>query len=358
MANLPHESFWSGKRVLVTGHTGFKGGWLALWLSRLGAEVTGFSLPPPARPNLFDAARVRELVDSRLGDIRDLSLFQSVGRSARPDIVLHLAAQPLVSAGYTEPVATFETNLMGTVNALQMTRDTPDARVILVITTDKVYEERRGQWSHVEEDSLGGHDPYSASKAACEIVAASYRDSFLNAQGVCVATCRAGNVIGGGDWSPNRLMPDVVKAWQAGEPVVLRNPSFVRPWQHVLEPLAGYLLLAQGLWEGRVQPGAFNFGPRPGHEVDVGSLVDMARQTCGLLGDWVLTDGASLGKENPWLSLDPRKADSALHLPSWPLEMAVERTMTWYRRHGDGHPARKLCINDIDTFNATASSPN
>ncbi len=355
MASLPSDSFWSGKRVLLTGHTGFKGGWLALWLTRLGAEVTGFSLAPEGSPNLFDEVNVGKLVDSRIGDVRDLSLFQSVGRSARPDIVLHLAAQPLVSTGYSEPQATFETNLIGTVNALQVARDAPDARVVLVVTTDKVYEVRSGKISYTEADPLGGHDPYSASKAACEIAVASYRDSFLGPQGVRVATCRAGNVIGGGDWSPNRLIPDVVTAWQAGEPVVLRHPSHVRPWQHVLEPLAGYLLLAQSLWDGRVEPGPFNFGPPPGHEVDVASLVDMACRSFGLLDDRFLTDGASLGQENPWLSLDASKADSALDLPRWPLEKAVERTMTWYRKQRDGHSGRELCVDDIEAFCATAS---
>jgi len=355
VANLPSESFWAGKRVLVTGHTGFKGGWLALWLSRLGAEVTGFSLPPDGTPNLFDAVGVCDFVDSRLGDVRDLSIFQSVGQSTRPDIVLHLAAQPLVPTGYAEPVATFETNVMGTVNALQVSRDAPDTRVVLVITTDKVYEELPGESPYVEGDPLGGHDPYSASKAACEIAVASYRDSFLAPQGIRAATCRAGNVIGGGDWSQNRLIPDVVRAWQAGEPVVLRNPSYVRPWQHVLEPLAGYLLLAQGLWDGVVQPGAFNFGPRPGQEVDVANLVVMAGRSYGLNGDQVQVDGASLGPENSWLSLDSSKAESVLHLPRWPLADAVERTMAWYRKHSDGHSARKLCLDDIEAFGATAS---
>ena len=355
MARLPAAAFWSGKRVLLTGHTGFKGGWLAIWLSRLGAEVTGFALPPESSPNLYGVAGVRDFVDSRIGDIRDLSLLQSVARTVRPEIVLHLAAQPLVPTSYAEPVATFETNLMGTVNVLEVARDSPDVRVVLVITTDKVYAENSGHSSYVEADRLGGHDPYSASKAACELAVASYRDSFLVRHDIRAATCRAGNVIGGGDWSPNRLIPDAVRAWQAGEPVALRNPSYIRPWQHVLEPLAGYLVLAESLWESRVEPGAFNFGPRPGQEVDVANLVDMARRSYGLQDNQVQVDGASLGAENPWLSLDPSKAESALQLPRWPLEMSVERTMAWYRRQAEGEFGPELCIDDIEAFGVTAT---
>ncbi len=234
-------AFWHGKRVLVTGHTGFKGGWLVLWLRQLGATVCGTALPPATNPNLFELARVAEGIDSHFCDIRDSEHLAALVRACRPDIVLHLAAQPLVRASYRDPLGTFSSNIMGTAHVLDALRGLDSVRVALMVTTDKVYRNLEQPYPYREDDALGGHDPYSASKAASEIVIASYRDAFLREQGVAVASARAGNVIGGGDWSEDRLIPDAVRAWQADEILEIRRPQAIRPWQHVLEPLHGYL---------------------------------------------------------------------------------------------------------------------
>ncbi len=257
----PDASFWRGKRVLLTGHTGFKGAWLALWLRRLGAEVTGVALPPADEPSLFTLADVGGLCDSHLQDIRDAARLAAVVKAARPQILLHLAAQALVRASYRDPVGTFATNAMGTAHVLDALRGLDGARVAVMVTTDKVYRNLEQAVPFRETDELGGHDPYSASKAAAEVVIASYRDAFLSEQGVAVASARAGNVIGGGDWSEDRLLPDAVRAWQAGEALHVRRPAAIRPWQHVLEPLAGYLILAETLWDRPALAGAYNFGP-------------------------------------------------------------------------------------------------
>ena len=240
-------SFWCGRRVVVTGHTGFKGSWLTLWLRRLGALVTGVSLPPMTTPSLFAAARIDTLCKSRFLDIRDSSGLADLIRAAQPEVVFHMAAQPLVRASYRDPLTTFETNVMGTVHLLEAVRRLGVTRVAVMVTTDKVYRDAESPVPHSEDDPLGGHDPYSASKAASEMIIESYRQSYLSAQAVAVASARAGNVIGGGDWSQDRLIPDAVRAWQGGKPLTVRRPAAVRPWQHVLGPIFGYLILAQRL---------------------------------------------------------------------------------------------------------------
>lgn len=343
-------TFWRGKRVLLTGHTGFKGSWLTLWLHRLGAMVTGVSLPPVTTPNLFTDANLGALCDSRLCDIRDAGALAALIRATRPEIVLHLAAQPLVRAGYQEPCATFDSNVMGTVHVLDALRGLANVRVAVMVTTDKVYRDSAVRRPYREDDPVGGHDPYSASKAACEIVIASYRDAFLSAQGVAVASARAGNVIGGGDWSDDRLIPDAVRSWQAGEELVVRRPQAIRPWQHVLEPLAGYLTLACRLWQEPALAGGYNFGPDPDDTVAVCDVVELARRAYGK-GTARYSDGSEGPHESGWLALDTARVRERLGIrPVWRLAEAVERTLAWYRAHNEGADARQLCGDDISDF--------
>jgi CDP-glucose 4,6-dehydratase len=348
-------SFWRGKRVLLTGYTGFKGSWLTLWLHRLGAKVTGISLPPMMTPNLYTEAKVDAVCRCHFCDIRDVSALAELIHAARPEIVFHLAAQPLVRASYRDPRVTFETNIMGTAHVLDALRGLDSARVAVMVTTDKVYRDSERR-PYREDDPLGGHDPYSASKAACEIVIASYRDAFLSAQGLAVASARAGNVIGGGDWSEDRLIPDAVRAWQAGQALEIRRPEAVRPWQHVLEPLAGYLILARELWERPALAGAYNFGPDPGEAVAVRDLVELARAAYGE-GEVRYADGSGGPHESAWLALEVAKARSALGVvPTLTLVQAVTRAMAWYRARKDGADARQLCDADIVDFETRAAN--
>lgn len=346
-------AFWRGKRVLLTGHTGFKGGWLALWLHRLGAQVCGVALPPATdRPSLFDAAAIASVTDSHFCDIRDAGALAAIVRQARPEVVLHLAAQPLVRLSYREPLQTFDTNVMGTANLLDALRGLPDVRVALCITTDKVY--RNEEWPHPyrESDALGGHDPYSASKAAAELVAACYRDAFLNAQGVALATARAGNVIGGGDWSEDRLLPDAVRAWQGQRALDIRSPDAVRPWQHVLEPLAGYLRLAEALWTRPELAGPYNFGPPSQDTATVRDVVELARAAYGS-GEVVYGQSTQGPHEAGLLALDTSRARSVLGVVSrWSLAQGVANTMQWYRALHEGADARALCDDQIAAYGA------
>lgn len=349
-------NFWRGKHVLLTGHTGFKGGWLALWLLRLGARVTGIALPPDTAPNLFEVARVSSGLASHFCDIRDAGALANLIRSAEPDIVLHLAAQPLVRASYRQPLETFSTNVMGTANVLDALRGLGSVRVAVMVTTDKVYRNREWCWPYREEDALGGHDPYSASKAASEIVIASYRDAFLNDQGVALASARAGNVIGGGDWSQDRLIPDAVRAWSGGQVLDVRRPLAIRPWQHVLEPLAGYLDLAQQLWNAPQLAGAFNFGPETSEAATVQTVVELARAGFGR-GEVVFGDGSAGPHEAGWLALEIAKVRTQLGVtPKWRLEESVSRTMAWYQAQlQPGSDARVLCERDIEAYEGGGS---
>lgn len=345
----PQSSFWNGKRVLVTGHTGFKGSWLTLMLKQLGAKVSGVSLPPSTTPNLFQLAGIDELCESNICDIRAADKLTVLIKSAKPEIVFHLAAQPLVRASYAEPAQTFATNVMGSVNVMEALRDVPDFRVGVFITTDKVYENREWLWPYREDDKLGGHDPYSASKAACEFAVASYRKSFFEKNGVAIATARAGNVIGGGDWSTDRLLPDAMRCWQADKVLNIRNPNSVRPWQHVIEPLAAYLILAEALWAKPTLAGAWNFGPAGHDAISVGKVIDLA------IKFWPKAEVTYGNDQGPHeagrLSLESTKAREMLGVvPHWNVAEAIERTVAWHRNLLAGQNALALCVADLQAW--------
>lgn len=354
--------FWAGKRVLVTGHTGFKGSWLTLWLARLGANVTGVSLAPPTTPSLFELANVANCCTSHHCDIRDAAAVNRIFRAARPEIVLHLAAQPLVRESYREPVATFSTNVLGTVHVLEAIRLMGGVHAAVIVTTDKVYREDSAATASIlpaahgyaETAPLGGHDPYAASKAASEIIAESYRQAFLATQSCAVATARAGNVIGGGDWSADRILPDAMRAWLVGQPLLVRRPDAVRPWQHVLEPLAGYLTLADKLWHDPSLASAYNFGPPLEAAASVRSVVHLARKALGR-GDTVFQTAAEGPHESAWLALDSSKSATVLGVrPRFDLAASIARAVEWYCRQSRGDSAAALCHADIAAFEAAA----
>lgn len=346
----PSPDFWRGRRVLLTGHTGFKGSWLALWLQRLGAQVTGLSLPAATTPALFSLARVADGLADHSVDIRDAQAVRTVVQAARPEIVLHLAAQALVRPGYRAPLDTWATNVMGTAHVLDALRGLDDVRAVVAVTTDKVYRNREWVWPYREDDTLGGHDPYSASKAAAELLIASYRDAFLSAQGVAVASARAGNVIGGGDWAEDRLLPDAQRAFASGQTLQIRRPDALRPWQHVLEPLAAYLVLAERLSTQPALATAWNFGPASDATATVRHVVELARSAYGR-GDVVYGDGHEGPHEAGLLALDSARAQQALGIaPRWDLATAVARSMAWYRAQADGMDARALCLADIEAY--------
>ena len=354
LARRPDPDFWRGKRVLLSGHTGFKGAWLAIWLHRLGAQVVGVALAPAMQPNLFELANVAELLDHRKLDICDAAELAHCVQEARPDIVLHLAAQALVRTGYAQPLQTFSTNVMGTANVLEALRGQDQVRVAVVVTTDKVYQNREWSYPYREDDALGGHDPYSASKACAEMVVASYRASYLASSGVALASARAGNVIGGGDWASDRLLPDAFRAWSDGQTLEVRRPAAVRPWQHVIEPLAAYLLLAEQLWEEPGKASAYNFGPHTAEVTTAGELVRMAQAAFGR-GEYSLTLQAQGPHEAASLGLEIARARDVLGVhPRWTVVKAVQRSMDWYRNFSLGKDARSLCLADIAAYEEAA----
>ena len=328
------DDTYHGRRVLVTGHTGFKGSWLALWLTTLGARLTGVALPPPTDPNHWDLLDLK--VTDQRGDIREFEALAGIVAEARPEIVFHLAAQPLVRRSYRDPLETWSTNVLGTVNLLEACRLTTDVRAVVVITTDKCYQNREWVWGYRENDPLGGYDPYSASKAGAELVAASYQSAFFdNPDAPLVATARAGNVIGGGDWSEDRLIPDLVRALATGAPLAIRFPQATRPWQHVLESLSGYLLLGQKLLEGqRELAGAWNFGPYPRDNRTVGEILERLRDHWPTLA-WAVNPDPQL-HEAGLLYLDSTKARQLLGWrPVWELEDGLHATAVWYQHFLD-----------------------
>jgi CDP-glucose 4,6-dehydratase len=340
------KSFWHGKSVFLTGHTGFKGSWMALWLQHLGARVHGYALDPITQPSLCQALDLKLDSDTRK-DLRDLEALKRAVQQAQPEIVFHLAAQPLVRESYQDPVGTFATNVLGTAHLLESLRGLEQLKTAIIITTDKVYHNEEWPYPYREHDRLGGNDPYSASKAAAEIITASYRASFLKEQGVRVASARAGNVIGGGDWSADRLVPDCLKAFAVGKPVELRYPQAVRPWQHVLEPLSGYLQLAQS----EDHEGGWNFGPKgdEGH-AEVGQVVESLARLWGE-GARAELSQEKHPKEAGLLRLDISKAQAELEWqPRWSLEQALAATVDWQKGFLAGTPARELCLNQIGLF--------
>jgi CDP-glucose 4,6-dehydratase len=350
VVDMPQASFWRGKRVLLTGHSGFKGSWLAIWLHRLGAEVVGLSLHPNTEPNLFTLARVQEICQSHFCDIRHTGELAALVKAAKPQIVFHLAAQPLVRASYRDPLYTYDTNVMGTAHLLEAMRDLDDVKVAVMVTTDKVYHNTEHCRPYREGDLLGGRDPYSASKAASEMVIASYRDAYLAEQGVAVASARAGNVIGGGDWSEDRLIPDAIRAWQLGQVLEIRCPDAVRPWQHVLDPLAGYLTLAERLWKNPTLMGAYNFGPESDAVASVKDVIELARGSFDSSGVRYAENNEG-PQEAGLLILDIEKSRTTLGVvPRWPLSIAVENAMEWYGAQQGGANARDLCLMNIAKF--------
>lgn len=346
----PNPKFWQDKKVLLTGHTGFKGAWMAFWLSQMGAKVTGISLPPTGEFNLFTLASIADITNSHFADIRDAEAIEILIKKSEPDVIFHLAAQALVRPGYKDPLATFATNIMGTANILNALRDTKTVRVVVAVTTDKVYKNLEHVYPYRETDTLGGYDPYSSSKAASELVISSYRDSYLADQGISVASARAGNVIGGGDWSEDRLIPDIVRAWSANLPLEIRRPNAARPWQHVLEPINGYLVLAEKLYVDSTLAGSYNFGPNANEVATVKTVVELANQVYGS-GAILWGDGSQGPHEANLLSLEVSKAREMLGVsPHWSLEEAVLRTMRWYKLQRDGVHAGLLCEADIAAF--------
>ncbi len=345
-------TFWRGKRVLLTGHTGFKGSWMALWLHRLGAQVTGVSLAPQTTPNLFSLAGIQAITDSHFCDIRESTAIAALINKSQPEIVFHLAAQALVHASYRDPLTTFATNIQGTANVLDALRSIDSVRAVVAITTDKVYKNLEQHYPYRETDELGGHDPYSASKAAAEILIASYRDSYLSEKGIAVASARAGNVIGGGDWSADRIIPDAIRAWNAKHLLQVRRPQAIRPWQHVLEPVAGYIKLAEHLSQHPDLAGAYNFGPQTHEVATVREVVQLAQGAYGI-GQVSWCDGTAGPHEAVWLSLEIAKAFTVLDVkPRWSLVESVQRTVNWYRQQHEGADARALCEADISVYEA------
>ena len=350
--------FWKDKTVFVTGHTGFKGAWLCLWLQSLGARVTGYALKPATEPSLFELAGVAGGMNSHIGDIRDFDALQSVMSNSKPDIVLHLAAQALVRYSYVHPLETYETNVMGTAHVLEAARHIPSVRSIVVVTSDKCYENRERERGYVETDAMGGHDPYSSSKGCSELVAAAYRNSFFSGSdsAAALASARAGNVIGGGDWALDRIVPDAMRAFMKGEPLKLRHPGAVRPWQHVLEPLHGYLLLAERLFnEGRTFAEGWNFGPDDESSQPVGWIVSrMEKIWGGGVCSEVAPDAcAEKFHEAKLLRLDCAKAAQRLDWhPKLTMEKTLEWTVAWYRRFQTSKTLREFTMQQITDYEA------
>lgn len=347
-----NSQFWEGKRVFLTGHTGFKGSWLSLWLSEMGAIVKGYALVPDTTPSLFEVARVGELLESEIGDIRNREQVEQAMTQFNPDILIHMAAQPLVRLSYKEPVETYATNVMGTVHVLEAARKCTQLRAIVSVTTDKVYENQEWFWGYRENEPVGGYDPYSSSKGCAELVTSAYRRSFFSAPDApALASARAGNVIGGGDWSLDRLIPDVIKAFAKGQAVIIRNPLATRPWQHVLEPLSGYLILAEQLYaEGHSFAEAWNFGPEDEDCKPVQWMLDKMVAIWGGDAAWQL-DESPQPHEARFLKLDCSKAKARLEWkPRWGIETVLHKIHDWENHFHSGGDMQTYCIKEIQSY--------
>ena len=347
-----NSSFWNGKKVFMTGHTGFKGSWLSLWLQSMGAIVKGYSLAPPTNPSLFTVADVAANMISQIGDIRDLIQLKESMLVFNPDILIHMAAQPLVRLSYVEPVDTYTTNVIGTVNVLEAARNCISLKAIVSVTTDKCYENNEWAWGYRENEPMGGHDPYSSSKGCAELVSSAYRTSFFNTQdSAALATARAGNVIGGGDWADDRLIPDILGAFEKSKSVVVRNPLSTRPWQHVLEPLSGYLVLAENLYtNGQEYAGAWNFGPKDEDCKPVNWILDQMVTAWGEGARWEL-DQNNNPHEAGFLKLDCSKAKQKLHWePKWNLDLTLNLIVNWHQAWRDDKNMHELCLQEIINY--------
>jgi CDP-glucose 4,6-dehydratase len=345
------RTFWTGKRVFLTGHTGFKGSWLSLWLEDMDAVVKGYSLEPYTKPSLFEVASVSSGIESEFGDIRIYDKLKTSIESFSPDIIFHLAAQPLVRDSYEDPLGTYETNVMGTANLLQAARNLPNLKSIVIVTTDKCYENREWEWGYRENEAMGGYDPYSSSKGCAELVTSAFRRSFFQSTDVAIATARAGNVIGGGDWSKDRLIPDVLRSYNSGKHVVIRNPKATRPWQHVIEPLSGYLILAEDLYiRGSAFAEPFNFGPRDEDCQSVESILNTIDNNWKDCPGWKLDDEAN-PHEARFLKLDISKAKDKLNwTPKWTLKSTIKRIVDWNNAFNRQEDMRQYCINEIKSY--------
>lgn len=345
-------AFWKGKKVYLTGHTGFKGSWLSLWLQSMGAIVKGYALEPNTNPALFNEARVSDGMDSEIGDIKNLEQLSKSMKSFNPDILLHMAAQPLVRLSYVDPVDTYATNVMGTVNVLESARFCENLKAIVSVTTDKCYENNEWDWGYRENEPMGGHDPYSSSKGCAELVTSAYRRSFFNTKETAsVASARAGNVIGGGDWADDRLIPDILKAFEKANPVIVRNPLSTRPWQHVLEPLSGYLVLAEQLYEnGDAFAEGWNFGPKDEGCKPVQWILDKMAITWGKGAAWQL-DKNNNPHEAGFLKLDCSKAANRLKWkPKWELEETLDLIVNWHQSYLKEEDVREECLKEINKY--------
>ncbi len=350
--NRMDADFWANRRVLVTGHTGFKGSWLSLYLNLLGARTTGLALDPPTDPSLYETADVRRtLQDSYTTDVRDANAVQQVLEASQPEVVFHLAAQPLVRESYNTPLETYEVNVMGVANVLEAVRHTSSVRSVVVVTSDKCYENREWLWGYREDEPMGGHDPYSSSKGCAELVAASYRRSFFTSGEVGIGTARAGNVIGGGDWAADRLVPDILRKLHEGETIDIRNPRAVRPWQHVMEPLRGYLMLAKKLFfDPERAQGAWNFGPQQDDVISVGAMADLAVKIWGS-GAWTHPPQTEAPHEATLLNLDCSKANYKLDWrPQMNVEQALTATIEWSRAAHSGVDMQQFTTSQIAAY--------
>lgn len=358
------KNFWNRKKVFITGHTGFKGSWLCLLLHALQANIIGYALQPPTNPSLFDLSRLEELITSVTADINDREVLRQALNSAEPEIVFHLAAQSLVRYSYINPIETYETNVMGTVNLLDAVKESPTVRAVVIITSDKCYHNNEWRWGYRENEPLGGYDPYSSSKACAELVTAAYRNSFFTAAGtqrIAIATARAGNVIGGGDWAPDRLLPDCIKALLKGEQIRLRSPNAIRPWQHVLDALSGYLMLAQALDQKGIEyASAWNFGPDDSDIRPVSWVVNHLLSNIISSSNSVEIEQDNLLHEATYLKLDSTKARTELHwYPKWRIEQALNRVIEWTNAYQEGLDAREICLRQISdylTFNSQSET--
>lgn len=349
-----NTAFWQGKKIFLTGHTGFKGSWLSLWLESIGARVKGFALEPPTSPSLFEQACVAKGIETEIGDIRDLVAITTSMKAFNPDILIHVAAQPLVRLSYSEPVETYATNVMGTVHVLEAARQCSNLKAIVNVTTDKCYENQEWVWGYRENEPMGGHDPYSNSKGCSELVTAAYRNSFFNTDDTAaLASARAGNVIGGGDWAEDRLIPDILSAFKQQQPAIIRNPLATRPWQHVLEPLSGYLMLAEKLYaEGTAYAEGWNFGPRDEDVQSVEWILDHMMQKWGPGASWQL-DTNPQPHEAQLLKLDISKSTARLKWqPRWSLEEALDSIIEWHKCcHSQGN-IRQKTLDQISLYNS------